>query len=62
MRTKVLTKQCPSCNDCSIDEQNRFICSWGHSKEPKVMQQAKGRARICRLVVDKKTRKKYALH
>ena len=62
MRTKVLTKICPSCNDCSIDDNNQFVCAWGNSKEPKVLQQPKGRPKVCKLVVEKKTRKKYALH
>lgn len=61
-RTKVLTKQCPSCNDCSIDDNNNFVCTWGNSKTKKILTQPKGKSKPCHLVVDKKTRKKYALY
>lgn len=62
IKSKVLTQQCPSCNDCFINDNNQFECSWGKSKDSKILTEPRGRPKVCRLVVDKKTRKKYALH
>ena len=43
MRKKVLTKQCPSCEDMIIDDQNQFQCIWGHSKEAKILVDPKSK-------------------
>lgn len=61
-RTKVLTNQCPSCEYCIIDEANGFMCLWGKSKEPKLLVRGKGKTKVCKLIFDKKLRKKYALY
>ena len=48
MRTKVLTKDCPSCNLLKINDMNQFICRWG--KENKILNPRKGKmARNCKL-------------
>ena len=49
MRKKALTKQCPSCNECSINNENNFICNWGNSKIPKILLEPKGKMKDCTL-------------
>lgn len=49
MRKKILTKECPSCKKCSINDNNQFICSWGNSKDIKVLDFAKGKSKTCKL-------------
>jgi len=50
MRRKVITKECPSCNLLTIDDDSRFICNWGISKTPKVLSDRKRKKAIsCKL-------------
>lgn len=49
MSKKVLTKQCPSCSCLSINDDNEFQCCWGKSKKIKILEKAKGKAKICTL-------------
>jgi len=57
MRRKVLTKECPSCNDLSIDDDSRFVCNWGNSKTPKILLNRKRRKAIsCKLIGKEKER------
>jgi len=44
MSRKVLTRECPSCEYCSVDDNVNFICSWGKSKRTKVMDTPKRKA------------------
>jgi hypothetical protein len=51
MRRKVLTKECPSCNDLSIDDDSNFRCNWGNSKIPKILSSRKRKKAIsCKLI------------
>jgi hypothetical protein len=50
---KVLTKDCPSCKDCTINDENKFQCSWGKSKKRKILEPALGRAKRCKLIKEK---------
>jgi hypothetical protein len=50
MRKKTITKDCPSCNDMKINDDNEFECSWGNSKEIKILKNPKGRIKICKLI------------
>ena len=49
MRKKVITKDCPSCNQMKINDDNEFECFWGESKETKLLKQPKGRIKNCKL-------------
>ncbi len=49
MRKKVLTKDCPSCDDMKINDDSQFECLWGNSKIKKILDQPKGRTRKCNL-------------
>jgi hypothetical protein len=50
MRTKVLTPDCPSCKKLIIDDNSNFQCTWGDSKEPKILVPHKGKKpKFCRL-------------
>jgi hypothetical protein len=49
-RKKVITKDCPSCKDMSINDDSQFECGWGKSKSKKILDQPKGRLRKCNLV------------
>ncbi|MFW9871807.1 MAG: hypothetical protein ACFFG0_01810 [Candidatus Thorarchaeota archaeon] len=33
MRKKVFTKDCPSCEFCSVQDNSNFVCSWGQGKK-----------------------------
>ncbi|MHA1815091.1 MAG: hypothetical protein ACTSX1_03740 [Candidatus Heimdallarchaeaceae archaeon] len=51
MRKKVLTIDCPSCDDLHIGDNSEFICRWGKSSSVKIMEPHKGkRPRTCRLI------------
>lgn len=43
MRKKVLTPDCPSCEDLVINDNNQFQCKWGESKIPKILEPHKGK-------------------
>ena len=49
MRKKTLTKDCPSCEDLKINDDNEFQCLWGNSKESKILKDPKGRIKNCNL-------------
>jgi hypothetical protein len=49
MRKKVITKECPSCDDMKINEDNEFECLWGNSKISKILKDPKGRMKNCSL-------------
>ena len=36
MRKKSLTKNCPTCQYCMINDNSYFICTWGNGK-PKLL-------------------------
>lgn len=46
MRRKVLTKECPSCDDLTIDDDSNFRCNWGNSKIAKVLSPRKRKKAI----------------
>lgn len=49
MRFKTLTVDCQQCEKCSVNENNQFVCSWGHTS--KIMRPAKGKKTIfCNLI------------
>ena len=51
MRKKVLTIDCPSCEDLFIGDKSEFVCRWGKSNTVKVMNPHKGkRPKTCRLI------------
>ena len=50
MRTKALTKSCPSCDYMKINDDNEFECFWGNSKEIKILKNSKGKIKICKLI------------
>ena len=50
LRKKVLTKDCPSCEDMKINDEGEFECFWGNSKQKKILEDPKGRPRRCKLV------------
>ncbi len=50
MRKKVITKDCPSCDDMKINDDSQFECHWGNSKIKKILDQPKGRPKKCKLV------------
>ncbi len=53
MRKKVLTTECPSCDDMKINDNNQFQCNWG--KTPKIMSPHKGKIpKQCKLIGRKK--------
>ena len=52
MRKKVLTKDCPSCGEMKINEDNQFECLWGNSKVKKILDNPKGRIRNCKLIAE----------
>ena len=49
---KILTSDCPSCNLCIINDENKFQCNWGKSKKIKILEPAIGRAKKCQLKRD----------
>jgi hypothetical protein len=49
MMQKVLTSDCPSCNLCIINDENKFQCLWGKSKKIKILETGKGRPKKCQL-------------
>ena len=49
MRKKRLTKDCPSCDQMKINDNNEFQCLWGKSKQPKILLEPKGKIRECKL-------------
>lgn len=53
-RSKSLTKNCPSCDDNRINDDNEFECLWGHSKVPKILKNPKGPLQECKLKREKK--------
>ena len=50
MRKKVLTKDCPSCDEMKINDDNEFECLWGESKVAKILNNPKGKIKNCKLV------------
>ena len=52
LRKKVLTKDCPSCEDMTINEDNKFQCHWGESKDPKLLMESKSKHGLkkCKLI------------
>jgi len=46
MRSKVLTKECPSCPDLTIDDDSQFVCNWGNSKVIKILTNRKRKKAI----------------
>jgi len=52
MRTKVLTKDCPSCKDLTIGEDTNFHCNWGSSECPKILKEHRGKRSVptCKLI------------
>jgi len=54
MRNKVITKDCPSCNDLTINDDGEWQCLWGKSKQPKILGDRKGKFAItCGLLITK---------
>jgi len=53
MRKKVLTKDCPSCDDVTINDDDKFECLWGISKEPKILVESERPMKHCKLKGDK---------
>jgi len=50
IRKKIITRECPSCNDLSIDDDSNFRCNWGKSKVPKILLSPKGKKPVhCKL-------------
>jgi len=49
MRKKVLTKDCPSCDEMRINDDNQFQCFWGDSQQAKILNNPKGRIKNCKL-------------
>jgi hypothetical protein len=48
-RFKTLTMDCNQCDDCIVNEQGQFTCSWGKGN-PKIMRPKKGKKVIsCKL-------------
>ena len=52
MRKKVLTKDCPSCDVMTINDDGQFECLWGNSKEPKILVERKTSMKNCKLKGD----------
>lgn len=46
---KALTRDCPSCNLCIINDSGEFQCLWGISKKIKILHPQKGKPRYCKL-------------
>ena len=47
---KILTKDCPSCNLCIINDAGEFQCNWGKAKKRKILSSpAIGKAKYCKL-------------
>ena len=54
MRNKVITKNCPSCDILTINNNGDWQCLWGKSKQPKILVDRKGKyARPCGLLITK---------
>jgi len=49
---KILTKDCPSCDLVFIDDDSQFRCKWGKSKKGKILTDAKGKGKRCKLKVE----------
>ncbi len=47
---KIITKDCPSCNDLIINDEGEFECKWGKSKKRKILRNSdKKISLICNL-------------
>ncbi len=50
MRKKNLTKDCPSCEYCEVNDNSYFVCNWGKGK-PKLIIKHKTKPMIsCNLI------------
>lgn len=50
MSKKVLTPDCPSCEDLTINDGNQFQCNWGTSKKKKILVPHKGKMpKFCKI-------------
>ena len=48
-RSKMLTKDCPSCDKMNIGDDYTFLCNWGKGKKAKVLKENK-HIKNCNLV------------
>lgn len=46
---KVITKDCPSCSLCHIEDDYSLTCSWGKSKKKKYMKNPVWKMKKCKL-------------